>query len=96
MTGVGDNVASLTSISSLTLALHRLARALASHRFARLASLPLALASLGSPRSPQPSPTELPWWPAPFNAFNNRRDGGGGGVSLTAFFGSPPGLPKEG
>ena len=66
--------------------------ALASHRFARLASPPLALASLGSPRSPQPSPTELPRWPAPFNAFNKKGDG----VSPTAFFGSPPGLPKEG
>ena len=69
--------------------------ALASLRFARLASLALASASLGSPRSPQPSPTELPWWPAPFNAFN-KKGHGDDGVSLTAFFGSPPGLPKEG
>ena len=61
--------------------------ALASLRFARLASLPLALASLGSPRSPQPSPTELPWWPAPFNAFNKK---GHGDDDPPPLFSGPP------
>jgi len=69
--------------------------ALASHRFARLASPPLALASLGSPRSPQPSPTELPRWPAPFHAFKCPQQKGSRRIPHR-FFRDPPGFTQGG